>query len=304
MRDSMTTVMPQPGTKLPVTPRRHKNVNGRPFTAGRAIQYVLLFAVVMVSVVPLLWMIVNAFRPNSVITAYPPSFLPKEITFEHFRQLFEIYGFHTYIINSLVVSLTATVVALLFGVTAAYAMSRFDFRAIRAVGELSLLAYLIPPILVLVPVTQLLFGNGLGDNRAALAVLYVATLLPFALWILRSYFSQFSVDVEEAAMIDGCTRFGAFIRVVLPQAIPGIVSTAIFTFNAAWSEYLFASTLMTSNEKLPANPAIFLLMGHMGTTSWGLLMAAALTIVLPVLVLFIFAQRWLVSGLSDGAIKG
>lgn len=268
------------------------------------IQYILLGIVLSVSVLPLLWIVLNAIRPDSEISAYPPTFIPQEVTLTHFFDLFEIYQFHVYLMNSFLVSISATVVALVFGTMAAYAMSRFRFKALRAVGQLSLLAYLLPPILVLVPVTQILFGSGLGDNRLALAVLYVATLLPFALWILRSYFSGVAVDVEEAAMIDGCTRFGAFLRVVLPQATPGIISTAIFTFNAAWSEYLFASTLMTSTEKLPANPAVFLLMGHMGTESWGLLMAAAVTIVLPVMLLFLVAQRWLVAGLTEGALKG
>ncbi|MFC5128732.1 carbohydrate ABC transporter permease [Paeniglutamicibacter kerguelensis] len=273
-------------------------------TLGRTLQYAALVTVVLTAIVPMYWIVVNAIRPDSEIAAYPPTIFPKELTFKHFIDLFEVYGFQQYLTNSLIVSSIATVVALVFGIMAAYAMSRFEFKGVRAVGELSLLAYLLPPILVLVPITQILFGNGLGDNRAALAVLYVATLLPFALWILRSYFSGLGIDTEEAAMIDGCTRFGAFIRVVLPQTLPGIASTAIFTFNAAWSEYLFASTLMTSNEKLPANPAVFLLMGHMGTESWGLLMAAALTIILPVMILFFMAQKWLVAGLTEGAVKG
>ncbi len=297
-----TTTEPPPGRTL-TREETGRPVRRRP-SPVRAVQYLLLALVLSASVIPLLWIVVNAIRPDSEISAYPPTFFPKELTLKHFTDLFEIYGFQQYLVNSVLVSLSATAVALVFGTMAAYAMSRFRFRLVRAVGELSLLAYLLPPILVLVPVTQILFGSGLGDNRLALAVLYVATLLPFALWILRSYFSGLSVDVEEAAMIDGCSRFGAFLRVVIPQALPGLVSTGIFTFNAAWSEYLFASTLMTSTEKLPANPAVFLLMGHMGTESWGLLMAAALTIVLPVLVLFLVAQRWLVAGLSEGAVKG
>jgi ABC-type glycerol-3-phosphate transport system permease component len=183
-------------------------------------------------------------------------------------------------------------------------MTRFDLPAVRAMSVLSLLAYLVPAILVLIPITQFLFSNGWGDNRIALTVLYAGIFLPFTIWLLRSYFQGVGVEVEEAAMIDGCSRIGAFLRVVIPQAIPGIVSTGIFTFNATWSEYLFVSSLMTTNSKLTANPAVFLLMGHMGTTSWGLLMSAAVIIVLPVLVLFFVAQRWVVSGISDGSVKG
>lgn len=280
-------------------PRRRRRL--RPL---RFVQYVMLAVVLLVSAGPLVWVVINAIRPDAEIAAYPPTLVPDTLTADHFVALFTLYDFGTYVLNSFAISLAATVFVLIFGTLAAYAMARFNFRIIRAVGELSLVAYLIPPILVLVPVTQILFGSGLGDNRIALGVLYTATLIPFALWILRSYFQGFTVDIEEAAMIDRCTRFGAFVRVVLPQAVPGLVSTGIFTFNAAWSEYLFASTLMTTNSKLPANAAIFLLMGHMGTESWGLLMAAAVTMVAPVVILFIFAQRWLVSGLGDGAVRG
>lgn len=274
------------------------------FPLVRALQYLALVVVVVGSLLPLYWLTINAFRRDSEIAAYPPVLVPRSFTLDNFTTLFETYGFQQYLVNSVVISTTATAAAMVIAVMGAYAMSRFRYRWVRAVGELSLLAYLLPPILVLVPVTQILVGNGLGDNRVALALLYAATLTPFALWILRPYFTGLGHQTEEAAMIDGCTRFGAFIRVVLPQSIPGLISASIFTFNAAWSEYLFAATLMTSNEKLPANPATFLLMGHMGTTSWGLLMAAAVTLILPVLVLFFFAQRWLISGLTEGAVKG
>ncbi|MFX4271758.1 carbohydrate ABC transporter permease [Propionibacteriaceae bacterium Y1685] len=273
------------------------------FTPARFAQYVMMAVVLFFSVGPLVWVVINAIRPETEIAAYPPKMLPQQVTGEHFAALFGLYDFGTYLVNSFAVSIVATTLALVLGTLAAYAMARFDLRIIRAMGELSLVAYLIPPILVLVPVTQILFGSGLGDNRVALAVLYTATLLPFALWILRPYFSGIAIDIEEAAMIDRCTRFGAFLRVVLPQAVPGLVSTGIFTFNAAWSEYLFASTVMTTTSKLPANAAIFLLMGHMGTGSWGLLMAAAVTLVAPVVILFIFAQRWLISGIGEGSVK-
>lgn len=287
-----------------VVPR--KRMNRYRISRGilRAIQYVLLACVVFVSAFPLVWALINSVRPNAEIIAYPPVLIPREFTLEHVTALFELYNFDQYLWNSLFVSGTSTVGAVVLGTLAAYSITRFDFPAIRAVSVVSLLAYLIPTILVLIPITQLFFSNGLGDNRGALAVLYMATFLPFSIWLLRSYFQGVGTEVEEAAMVDGCSRLGAFLRVVVPQAVPGIVSTAIFTFNATWSEYLFVSTLMTTNSKLTANPAIFLLMGHMGTTSWGLLMSAAVLIVVPVLIMFFIAQKWVVSGISDGSVKG
>lgn len=283
-------------------PRRSRHRIAR--TVLRSGQYVALIVVAFVSAFPLLWALINSVRPNSEIVSYPPKLIPRELTFEHVQNLFTLYHFEQYLWNSMVVSTSATFGALLLGTTAAYAMTRFDLPAVRAMSVLSLLAYLIPAILVLIPITQFLFSNGWGDNRIALTILYMGIFLPFTIWLLRSYFQGVGAEVEEAAMIDGCSRLGAFIRVVLPQALPGIVSTGIFTFNATWSEYLFVSSLMTTNGKLTANPAVFLLMGHMGTTSWGLLMSAAVIIVLPVLLLFFIAQRWVVSGISDGSVKG
>lgn len=287
------------------TTRRPRGASQRPgHIALRVVQYVLLFGVAFVSAFPLLWALINSIRPNAEIVAYPPKLIPRSFTLEHVRDLFELYNFQQYLWNSLFVSSFATIGALVLGTTAAYAMTRLNLPAVRAMSVMSLLAYLVPTILVLIPITQFFFSNGWGDNRLALAVLYMATFLPFTLWLLRSYFEGVGTEVEEAAMIDGCSRLGAFLRVVLPQAIPGIISTGIFAFNATWSEYLFVSTLMTTNSKLAANPAVFLLMGHMGTTSWGLLMAAAVLIVLPVLVMFFIAQRWVISGISDGSVKG
>lgn len=286
------------------TPRRRRSRHSIIRGIVRIFQYVALACVVVVSAFPLLWALINSVRPNSEIVAYPPKLIPREFTLEHVKALFELYNFQQYLWNSLFVSTLSTLGAIVLGTTAAYAMTRFDLPAVRAMSVLSLLAYLVPTILVLIPITQFFFSNGWGDNRIALTVLYTATFLPFTIWLLRSYFQGVGAEVEEAAMIDGCSRLGAFIRVVLPQALPGIVSTGIFAFNATWSEYLFVSTLMTTNSKLTANPAVFLLMGHMGTTSWGLLMSAAVIIVLPVLLLFFVAQRWVISGISDGSVKG
>ncbi|MDN5896091.1 MAG: hypothetical protein L0H93_18950, partial [Nocardioides sp.] len=150
----------------------------------RVVQYLLLFVVAVVSAFPLLWALINSVRPNSEIVTYPPKLIPQEFTLEHVRALFELYNFQQYLWNSLFVSVGATLGALILGTTAAYAMTRFDLPAVRAMGILSLLAYMVPPILVLIPITQFLFSNGLGDNRVALKVLYMCNFLPFTIRLL------------------------------------------------------------------------------------------------------------------------
>lgn len=260
--------------------------------------------VVLAMDAPLVWMVLSSLKPDYETAAYPPTLLPETVTFENYQNLFRISDFGTYLRNSVIVATVATAATLIIGLVAAYALSRFRFRILRGIGEVSLFAYMIPPILVLVPIARIISRLHLANNLIALIILYAATLLPFALWVLRSYFNGIPIELEHAAMIDGCTRFGAFYRVVVPQAIPGVISTGIFTFNAAWSEYLFASTLMTSPSKTTLSPGMALLFDQTGVYSWGLVMAAAVFMTVPVVVLFIIAQRQLVSGLGEGAIKG
>jgi len=282
-------------------PARPRSGGFAPFRLG---QYGLLVVVLAVAALPLLWIILTAFKPDSEIIAFPPTIIPTQVTLDNFANLFLISPFGSYLANSLIVATVTTVLTVTLGTIAAYSLTRFRFRFLRGIGELSLFAYMIPPILILVPIAQVLTGLRLGNNLAALVILYTATLLPFALWVLRSYFHGITVELEQAAMVDGCTRFGAFVRVVIPQAVPGLISTAVFTFNAAWSEYLFASTLMTAPTSLTLSPGLALLMDQTGVYSWGVLMAGSVIVVMPVVILFIVAQKQLVGGLSEGAVKG
>ena len=266
-------------------------------------QYVLLVAVAVVMIAPLVWMVLSSVKPDREIIAYPPTILPEEVTVQAYRNLFRVADFGVYLRNSLVVSVLTTAATLAAGLTAAYALSRFRFRYLRPLEELSLFAYMVPPILLLVPIARIVGNLNLANNLAALVLLYTATLLPFALWVLRSYVNGISLDLEHAAMVDGATRFQAFRHVVVPQAIPGVISTGVFTFNAAWSEYLFASTLLTSPDKRTLSPGLTLLFDQTGVYSWAILMAACVLMVVPVIVLFTIVQRQFVGGLGEGALK-
>lgn len=277
--------------------------NRRPIRPFRLGQYALLASVLAISDIPLAWILLTAFKPDRETARYPPTILPQTVTLDNFSNLFASTPFGSYLTNSLLVSLSATILTIVFGMFAAYALTRFRFRFLRGVGEISLFAYMVPPILVLVPIAQIVTSLHLANNLISLVAIYTATLLPFALWVLRSYFQGLTVDLEEAAMVDGCTRFGAFWRVVAPQAIPGLISTGVFTFNAAWSEYLFASTLMTTPKSLTLSPGLALLMDQ-NVISWGQLMAASTLVVAPVIVLFVIAQKQLVGSWGEGAIKG
>jgi ABC-type glycerol-3-phosphate transport system permease component len=273
-------------------------------TWGRLAQYVLLVFTVAVTALPLVWMVLSSVKPDRETAAYPPTLWPHAFTLTNYQNLFRVSDFSSYLQNSTFLATATTVLTLVMATLAAYAMTRFDFAFLRALGELSLLAYMVPPILLLVPIARIVTGLHLANSLTALAIVYTANLLPFGLWIVRSYFEGIPIELEHAAMVDGCTRFGAFYRVILPQAMPGIISTSIFTFNAAWSEYLFASTLLNGGDRMTLSPGLALLMDQTGVYSWGMLMAAASLVTVPVIVLFVIAQKQLVSGWGEGALKG
>lgn len=279
-------------------------VRRRPLKPTRIALYAMLVVVLFLVDAPLVWMATSSVKSDRETAAYPPTIVPRTVTGQNYRNLFKISDFGTYLRNSAVVATGATALTIAIGICAAYALTRFRFRFLRGIGEISLFAYMIPPILILVPIARIVSRAHLTNNLASLTLLYTATLLPFALWILRSYVHGIPIDLEHAAMIDGCTRCGAFYRVIVPQALPGIISTAIFTFNSAWSEYLFASTLMTSPGKRTLSPGLALLLDQTGVYSWGVLMAASVIMVMPVILLFAATQRQLVSGLGEGAVKG
>ncbi|GAA0999864.1 hypothetical protein GCM10009555_101610 [Acrocarpospora macrocephala] len=277
----------------------------RPRGAFRLGQYAALAVILAMVDLPLLWMVLTSVRPDQDIVQYPPQLVPRSLTLDNFRTLFADGAFTRYLVNSGLLAVGSTVVTLVLGVFAAYAVARFGrrFRIARWFGELSLLAYLIPGILLLVPIAQLVNGAGLANQPPVLIVLYAAHMLPFAIWVLRSYFRGETVDLEEAAMVDGCSRFGALRRVVLPQALPGLVSTGVFVFNMAWSEYMFAATFLTEQSKLTLSVGVSNLLDETGVNSWGLIMAAGVVTVLPPLILYVLAQRRLVEGLGEGAVR-
>jgi ABC-type glycerol-3-phosphate transport system permease component len=186
---------------------------------------------------------------------------------------------------------------------AAYALARFHSVLFENIARLFIYTYMIPSILLVLPVYKIFFTLGLGNNLWGLAPIYTALVLPLMLWTLRSFFAGIPIELEEAAMIDGATRFQAFWRVVLPQAIPGMIATGIVAINIGWSEYLFAATLLTSPENMTISPRLASFMGR-GLYNWGWLMAGALAVTGPLIILAGFMQRHLVAGWGAGALKG
>ena len=266
--------------------------------------YALMILAVVWSIFPLFWVVISSFRPDIETFAFEQTFFPQNPTFDNYISLFTITPFGRWMANSAVLSTVTTVVVVLLSASTAYAMSRFRYKSFNFIAQLTLLAYMMPAIILVVPIFFLLFKLNLTNSLFGLLLVYVGTRLSVGLWMLRSYFQGIPIELEEAGMVDGATRFQAFWKIILPQAFPGMISTAIFTFSVTWQEFLFASILIfnSRNQTISAGVATFI--SEDWIYSWGTLMAASVMISLPLVLLYAFMQRYLIAGWGGGAVKG
>ncbi len=272
-------------------------------TLATVIAYVILIALLFFALAPVALMIGTAFKPNVEIFQVPPRWLPRAPTLSNFQKVIFNSGIPRYALNSVIIATLMTFTALVLGTMAGYGFSRFKFRGNRALSLFMLLGQLIPLIALIVPFFQIFDAVGLLDTKIGIALAHLTTALPLVTWMSASYFSTIPVELDEAAIIDGCTRMQTLRKVVLPVALPGIISIALFAFLMSWNEFVLASVLTnTDNSKtLPIGLSEF---ATMFTVDWGSTMAAAFLMTVPVVAVFLLFQKQFVSGLSAGAVKG
>ena len=277
-------------------------------TAAARLRRVLfnLFAwgVVLLIAFPLLWMILTSVKPQSELFVIPPSFLPEAVTFEHYRRLLSETPFLTYMQNSLWLAGATTLVVIVIATLGAHSLVRFQYPGRERLARMVLFTYLLPSVVLIIPLYFLMIRIGLADTLASLVIAYTTFALPYALWLLRSFMSAIPVDLESAALVDGATRMQAFVDVILPQAVPGIISTALFTAILAWNEYLYALVLVNSDDVRPLTTGVMNILITSFNIEWSLLMAASVMMSLPLIVVFAFLQRFLTRGFGAGAVKG
>jgi len=253
---------------------------------------------------PLFWMTLSSLKTEGENLSSPPTLVPQEWTLDHYRTLFFNTSFPIWFLNSAMVSVGTTLTTIAISAMGAYVISRFRYTFFEIFSRVILFAYMVPTVLLLIPVFVIVHSLELSNSLVGLLVVYNAFLIPYGLWTLRSYFAGIPHEVEEAALIDGCSNWQAFIKVVLPQALPGIISAALFAFTVSWNEFLYASTLLWSSDKQTLSAGVATFMGELAPSSWGLLMAAGVMITLPLVILFAFLQRFWIAGLGSGAVKG
>lgn len=261
---------------------------------------VLLFFVLA----PFYWIIITAFKTELQQTTQQGNvFWPNPWTTAQFGKLVTDHPFWIWFRNTVAVALATTVLSVALAALSGYALSRLKFRGAQTLSVLVLLTYLLPSALLFIPLYQILSQLHLINSLWSLIVTYPTFALPYASWILMGYFRSIPEDLEDAAMIDGATRFQAFYKITLPLAKPALLAVALFTFTNAWNEFLFAFVFL-SNERLKTLPVGLqsLILGDV--IPWGQLMAASIIMAVPVVIIYGYAQRFLVEGLTAGSVKG
>lgn len=252
---------------------------------------------------PVIWMVCSAFKDNSAIFSWPPKLFDKTASFDAFLQVLTDPVKIRFFINSYIVSGCVVIVTLIIGILAAYAFSRFDFKGKSLFNSLIVSVQAIPPIVLLIPYMGMVVAMKLFDTYFALILTYLITTLPYCILMMTGYFNTLSKELDEAVMIDGGSRWKALWSILVPISLPGMVSVGMYTFMQAWNEYLFALALTQKTEMRTVPIGINLLMGQHGY-DWSQMMAMSVLGSIPVLVLFLFFQKYFIAGMSSGGVKG
>lgn len=271
----------------------------------KLVKYSLIALSVLVSLAPVYWLITISFKREVDQFALPPKWFIFTPTLEHYTDAFLSRSFGQYLFNSLLVAIASTICALVIGTLAAYALARFrlPWQLDRKLALWILSTRMFPAIVTAVPLFLIMRNLRLVNTRLSLIIVYTALNLPFVVWMMRGFFAEVPRDLEEAAMVDGDSRLGALRRVVLPLVAPGLAATAVFCLIVSWNEFLFALLLTQTDETMTLPVGIAGRVTQYGI-KWGAMSAAAVVAMVPILVFALSVQRYLVRGLSLGAVKG
>jgi len=275
------------------------------FFSALFLPYLPLAIVLFVLLFPFYWMVMTSFKSLKEIFDYTNNPLwVNAPSFDNYKFLFEKVAFTEWAVNSLWVSGVTTVVSLVLSIAAGYALARLRFRGVATIGVLIFITYLVPRTVMFIPLAQVLAQIGLLGNISALTLVYPTFLIPFCTWLLTGYFRTIPIEPEECAMIDGCSRIGAAIRITLPMAVPGILTAGIFAFTLSWNELLYALAYVNGegNKTLPVG--LISNLAQRDFFNWGPLMAGATLGSIPVMLVYFYFMDHYVSGLTSGAVKG
>jgi multiple sugar transport system permease protein len=265
--------------------------------------YVPLAVFLVVLLFPFYWMAITAIKPNAeLLSTQGNPFWVINPTLEHFNKLLFHTAYPAWMWNTILISVTATFGSLAASVLAAYAIERLRFHGSRHTGMAIFLAYLIPPSILFIPLATMVFKFGIFDSKLALILTYPTFLIPFCTWLLMGYFRTIPFELEECALIDGATRWQILMKIILPLAVPGLISAGIFAFTLSWNEFIYALTFISSSENKTVPVGVITELVEGDVYHWGALMAGALLGSLPVAIMYSFFVEYYVAGMT-GAVK-
>jgi trehalose/maltose transport system permease protein len=298
-----TTTVAQPALTRPqaMSGTRHWTLGK---VVNRFLFWLLVVFLIIYTVFPFFWALISSIKPNAELFATPVSYWPSAINLTFYQFVLDNGDFLLALRNSVVVSLSTVLLSLAFGSFCAYAMGRLKFRGRTPVLYLILSMTMFPQIAILGSLYQMISSAGLFDRLPALIIAYLTFTLPFTVWVLTNFFKALPGELEEAALVDGATPFQTFLQILLPLAAPGLVTTGLLAFIAAWNEYLYALTF-TQTRARTVQPAIASFTGNTQfELPWGNILAASVLVTLPLVVLVLIFQRKILAGLTAGAVKG
>jgi arabinogalactan oligomer / maltooligosaccharide transport system permease protein len=286
-------------------PKRRRMTGGRPWYGSLALHGGLLIAT-LIAIFPVFWILINSFKPQQEIIGSPTlNVWPDNWTWGNYKDVItnNDYEFVHWFWNSIVIALATTVVGVFLAATAGYALSRYRFPGYRSALNSFLITQMFPAAILLVPIFQIIVHLGLLNTKVALILTYCTVAVPFCTWMLKGYFDTIPISLDEAGRVDGLTPFGTFWRIVMPLSLPGIAVTAFYSFITAWNEVAFANVILTENSTytLPVGLQTYVFQFDQ---DWQLLTAGSMLITIPAVLIFLIAQRYLVSGLTRGGVKG
>jgi multiple sugar transport system permease protein len=269
----------------------------------RTLSYGVLVLLAILVLFPFYWMIITSFKNEEQMRSIVSMFWPKPFAIENYQQLLSKTEFAAWYGNSVFVAVSSTLLATAVGTIGAYALARLKFLGRGFLASATLITYLVPPSILFIPLYKQMQGLGMANTLSGLIAAYPSFTVPFVTWLLMGYFESIPEELEEAAMIDGATRFGAFYRVVLPLSAPGLLAAGLYAFTQAWNEFLYALVFITDAKlrTLTVGLASFITGDVYG---WGSLMSGAVLTTLPVIAAYIYLQKYMVEGLTAGSVKG
>ena len=265
--------------------------------------WLLGLLITLFAIFPIVWALLTSLKREAAIITTVMQYIPREVTFENYVAIWTRSNFPTLLVNSVVVTAITVVICAVVGTLASYAIARYQFRGRRELMLFYLVIRMFPAVMIIIPLFILMRNVGLLDSRVGLALAYTTFLLPVFIWMMKGFFDAVPFELEDAARIDGCSRIGAMVRVILPLVVGGLVATVVFVAIGAWNEFLFALMMTTSTGSRTWPVGLQLMVGEF-QLPWGTLAAGGIISIVPVVLLFALVQRALVRGLTAGAVKG